>query len=164
MSSCNRRAALALLLLPLVAGCGFAPVYGPGGSGAGLPGQVAVDAPTDRNGYLLVSRLEERLGRSAAPAYRLSYRITTDSDGLGSTSDGRTTRYHLLASVSYSLRDAGSDTELLAGTTETYTGYSATGSTAATQAALRDAELRLMTILADQIVDRLLTGLDGAGA
>jgi LPS-assembly lipoprotein len=43
------------------------------------------------------------------------------------------------------------------GSVDNFTGYSATGTTVATLAAERDAQERLMTILADQIVTRLLT-------
>jgi LPS-assembly lipoprotein len=39
---------------------------------------------------------------------------------------------------------------------ESFTAFSAAGSPVATQAAERDAEQRLMTILADQLVTRLI--------
>ena len=47
---------------------------------------------------------------------------------------------------------------LLSGNVDSFTGYSATGTTVATRAAERDAYERLMTILADQIVTRLEAG------
>jgi LPS-assembly lipoprotein len=45
-----------------------------------------------------------------------------------------------------------------------FTGFSATGSTVATLAAERDATARLMVILADQIVDRLVISASGLPA
>ena len=47
-------------------------------------------------------------------------------------------------------------TTVTSGTVDSFTGYSATGSTVATRAARADAEERLTTILADQIVTRLI--------
>ena len=44
---------------------------------------------------------------------------------------------------------------MTSGTVQSFTSYSATGSTIATLAAQRDARARLMQILADQIAQRL---------
>ena len=54
----------------------------------------------------------------------------------------------------------GSEDVLIVGRTDSFTSYSATGSTAATQAAERDARRRLMVILADRVIDRLLIDAD----
>ncbi|MHA6345039.1 LPS assembly lipoprotein LptE [Roseivivax sp. CAU 1761] len=160
MSSCDRRRALAALagaaLAAGLAGCGFAPAYGPGGGAGALLGRVAPDQPEGRPGYLLVRRLEERLGRATAPAYRLAYEIDLGQSDLGTTSTGTTTRFRRIGSVSYRLIDAASGAELLSDRVESFTGYSATGSSVATLAAERDALERLMTILADRIVDHLV--------
>ena len=156
MSSSDRRLfLLGLAALPL-AGCGFEPAYGTGGVAEKLRGRVLVDAPDDRDGFTLVSRLEERLGRAQAPAYRLSYAIETEKDDLAITTAQEITRYHVVGRVSYSLTEAGSGTVLAQGRVDSFTGYSATGTTVSTLAAERDAYERLMIILADQIVTRLI--------
>ena len=86
MSSFNRRS---VLMLPLaLAACGFTPVYGPGGTGTKLQNQVLVAAPQDRNSYLLVRRIEERIGRSDVPQYNLSLTLEIREEGLGIDPDG----------------------------------------------------------------------------
>jgi LPS-assembly lipoprotein len=62
----------------------------------------------------------------------------------------------VIGSASWSLRDLRSDKVIEAGKVESFTSYSATGSTVATQAAETDANSRLSVTLADMIVSRLL--------
>ena len=156
MWSCKRRTFLASSLA--LAGCGFTPVYGPGGAGNRLTGQVALaDADTPAR-YLFNRRFEERMGRASGP-YALAVTLQTDDQDLGTTSTGSITRYRILGRAFYELRDAGGET-LIDGRTTAFTGYSTTGSTVATLAAERDARERLMTILADQVIDALLLRAD----
>jgi LPS-assembly lipoprotein len=154
MSSLNRRFLLALPVLALAA-CGFQPVYGPGGSGAALRNSVQVAAPEDAFGYILVREIETRLGRPSAPKYALAITIATRQEGLAIDAADNTTRYDLLGVIDFALRDLGTGQIVSSGTVENFAGYSATGSTVATLAAERDAQVRLMTMLADQIVTRL---------
>ncbi|WP_095588721.1 LPS assembly lipoprotein LptE [Actibacterium ureilyticum] len=156
MSSSDRRSFLiALGLLPL-AGCGFAPAYGTGGAATALRGQVTAAEPANRLDFLLVSRLEERLGRTATPRYRLGYQITTSRRALAITSRQEITRYNLSGEITYTLRDVTTGRLAASGTVESFASYSATSNTVATLTAERDAQDRLMTILADQIVTRLI--------
>ncbi len=153
MSLSDRRT---FLLLPLaLAACGFTPVYGPGGNATALQGRVRVRAPEDRDDYLLVQRLEQQLGRASAPAYDLNFDVTTEAEGQAVTASGDITRYSLVGRATYELRAAGSDQVIATGEVDNFTGYSATGSTVEALAAERDAQVRLMKILADQIVTRL---------
>ena len=138
-----------------MAGCGFAPAYAPGGNAARLQGQVSFDAPTTSQGFALTRQLTNRLGPAAAARYRLSYQVTTELKGLGVAQDNAILRYSLEGAASYSLHDAASDAVLLTGRAASFTSYSASNSTVATVTAERDAEERLMVILADQIVTRL---------
>jgi LPS-assembly lipoprotein len=119
--------------------------------------------PQTRADYLLVRRLEERLGPASAPRYRLEAPLDITRDSLGTTADGLTTRYQYLGQSTWRLLPAadGAATVLAQGRVEGFTGYSATGSTLATRAAERDAEARLAIILADKIVDRLLLAAGG---
>ncbi|EPX79592.1 LPS assembly lipoprotein LptE [Salipiger mucosus] len=151
----RRRLLLTLAALPL-AGCGFAPVYGTSGGGGALLDAVALAEPETTDEYVFNRRFEERLGRGLAGPYRLETTFETSRQGLGSLADGRTTRYRLLGEVAFVLREAGSERALIRGRTDAFTGYSATGSTVATESAERDAEERLMILLADQVIDRLL--------
>lgn len=136
--------------------CGFTPAWGPGGGGAKLPGGVTVDAPTSPDGFDLMRALNARLGPPEDPRYRLACSISLSPLGQGIAPDNSTTRYQLNGSVDYTLHNKISDAVLLTGHITSFTSWSATGTIVATQAAERDAHRRLMTILADQIVTRLL--------
>lgn len=150
-----------ILLAPLaLAACGFAPAYGPGGGATKLTGAVRVQDPTDKNGFDLVERLEERLGRPEAARYDLSYTITTESVGVGITADNKITRYNLKGVIDYTLTEQATGARVTGGRVQSFTAYSATGSTVAQLAAEEDAALRLMRILADQIVARLIGAAD----
>lgn len=153
MLSLNRRL-MFLAPLALVA-CGFQPVYGPGGTGTALQNRVLVDEPNDRYGYFLTREIEERLGRASIPAYGLALTITTEEEGLATDLEGNTRRFDLIGRVDYALRDLATGQIVTSGKVENFTGYSATGTTVATLAGEQDAQVRLMNILADQIVTRL---------
>ncbi|WP_135501038.1 LPS assembly lipoprotein LptE [Roseovarius aestuariivivens] len=155
MWSCNRRALLAALPGFALAGCGFSPAYGPGGAATRLQNTVLADAPVGRPAYLLTRHIEDRLGRGSPARYGLSYAINLDEEAIAISANNVTTRYNILGNVKYALRDLQSTEVLLTGSADSFVGYSASGSTVATQAARRDAEARLMTILAEQILNRL---------
>jgi len=144
-----------------LAGCTFTPAYAPGGPAEALQGAVRVDSPDTKNGFDLVERLEERLGRPTDPRFKLAYQIKTDRIGVGVTTGNAITRYHLRGRVDWRLTDmaGGSVTE---GVAEGFTAWSATGSTVSGLAAEEDAGYRLMRILADQIVTRLLASVGHA--
>lgn len=154
MSLPSRRFLLAVPLLALAA-CGFQPVYGPGGSGTVLQNSVEVAAPDDAFGYVLVREIETRLGRPADPRYALALTSDIREEGLAIDAEGNTRRFNLVGSVEFALRNLATGQIETSGSVDNFTGYSATGSTVATLAAERDAQVRLMTMLADQIVTRL---------
>jgi len=152
----SRRSFLSLAVSAVVAACGFTPVYGPGGTGAGLRGAILVDAPDTRNAFDLVGRLEQRLGQPQAASYALGYTITTRVEGVGITPAQETTRYNLFGTIDYTLTDRATDEVVSSGTVENFTGYSATILIVGTKSVTRDANARLMVALADQIVARLI--------
>ncbi len=149
----SRRTFLALPIL--LAACGFTPVYGPGGSGAALLGTVQVQELRTRDGFLLVQRLEERLGRPTLPAYTLSLDLSTQQAGLAVDPEGDIERFDVIGSVAFRLERIDDGAIVASGYVEDFTGYSASGSTVATLSAEKDARARLMIILADEIVVRL---------
>lgn len=156
MSLSDRRLFLTALLA--LGACGYTPAYGPGGDAQALRGAVSVAAPSDQASYALVRQLERRLGQPQQVAYDLSYRVETRRLAVGITPEQETTRYHLVGEVNYSLSDRTGNV-LQDGVVKSFTGYAATGSTVSTLTATRDAEERLMIILADQIVNRLAAGM-----
>ncbi len=161
----GRRGLLAAALA--VAACGFTPVYGPGGAARGLYGDIAIATPRDVAGYLLVERLEERLGRTGGmPAYELTADIDLDETGLGITTGQETTRIRLRGTLDYRLSEAATGAVAKRGRVQNFTSYSApvfsaarntvAGNSVTVQAAKEDALARLMVILADQLTAELL--------
>ena len=142
-------------VLGLLSACGFQSVHSPGAAGSSLQGRVQVIEPVDRNAFLMVQRLEERLGRAADPNYILSFDIAVEEQGLAVDPEGDVLRFNLVGVANYALRNRGTGQIALSGQVDNFTGYSATGTTVASLAAERDARGRLMTILADEIVIRL---------
>ena len=154
MSSLDRRS---LLLAPLLlAACGFSPAYAPGGVAEGLNGSITVQDPTEKRGFDLVQRLEERLGRPKNARYQLAYTIKTDTSGAGVTTENVITRFNILGVIDWTLSDKATGARVTGGRVQSFASYAATGSTVAGLAAEEDAQLRLMRILADQIVARLI--------
>ena len=146
-----------LILMPLaLAACGFKPAYGPGGVAEGLRGKVRANDPTDKDAFDFVDRIEQRLSRPRDARYDLAYEIKTDPIGVGYTPDSTITRYNLTGSIDWTLTDHASAQRVTGGRVENFTSWSATGSTVAGVAAEEDARRRLMIILADEIVQRML--------
>ena len=149
------RSLIAVAALAL-AGCAMTPAFGPGGAGTTLHGRVQLREPSDIDGFALNRRLEERLGPEQAAAYALDYRLNTASVAQGITPDEVTTRYSLNGTADFALTDIASGQVVTQGRVSSFTSYSAIGTTIATLTAERDAHERLMVMLADQIVTRLL--------
>jgi len=150
----SRRVAL---LAPLaLAACGFTPAYAPGSAATALVGTVRVQDPTDKRGFDLVERLEERLGRPEAVRYDLTFTIVTESVGVGITTENEISRFNLKGVVDYVLTERATGARVTGGRVQSFTAYFTTGSTVAVLAAEEDAATRLMRILADQIVARLV--------
>jgi len=152
----RRRFLLTLTAVSGLAACGFSPIYTPGGGGARLRGAVRVDAPTDSDSFDLVKELEARLGRPDAPRYTLSVKLMLREESLAITGGNDITRYNLVGRATFSLREIAAGKPRASGRVDAFSAYSATTSTVATLAAKRDAHARLMRMLADQIVTRLL--------
>ena len=144
-----------MLGLLALAGCGFTPAYGPGGSGERLRGRLAVEAPDTVDGFRLRTRLEDRLGRAEGPQAVLTVEPSVEAVEAGITPEGAITRYNLQGRAAWRL-DSAAGLTLAQGEVTAFTGYSATGTTVATRAAEEDARERLSVILADEILARLL--------
>ena len=155
MSCFNRRLVL-LCGLAALAGCGFTPAYAPSGDGGALLNRVQVTAPSTRAGFLLTRELESRLGRVPDARFVLTPSISLQRSAIAISAQNVATRLNLLGNVTYTLRDTQTDIVVARGSVDSFTSYSASGTPVAAQAAERDAEERLMRILADQLITRLL--------
>ena len=150
----TRRAALAGLAA--LAGCGFTPAYAPGGVGQRLRGAVHLPDPAEIDSYALNAHLTARLGPETAPRYDLAYVLRVAVVEQGITPEQVTTRFSLNGTLDFRLTDRASGATLSQGAVSAFTSYSATGSTIATTTAEADARARLMRMLGDQLVTRLL--------
>lgn len=156
MSSSDRRVFLVGAALAALSACGFTPVYGPGGTAEGLRGRIATQEPNNQSSFDLVEQLERRLGQPVAAQYLLETQISLSEQSLGVTIEAEITRINVVGSVNFALRDTETGTIVTSGTVQNFTSFSTTGTPFATQTARRDAYKRLLVILADGVVNRLL--------
>jgi LPS-assembly lipoprotein len=135
--------------------CGFTPAFGTKGPAQVLVGTVHAADPVDKNGFDFVQRIEERFGRPSQDLYDLTYVITTTIVGVGITLDGAITRYNLTGALDWTLTRRADKLRMTGGHIDQFTSYSATGSSVAGLTAETDAALRLMRLLADEVVLRV---------
>ena len=154
--SFNRRHILKLTAALPLAGCGFAPVYGTNGAGQSLRGRIAYRAPNTPEGFRLRTRLEDRLGRVEQGDYLLTVQLDIAEVAVVISTAQDINRFNLPGKATWTLTEPGNDTPLASGTAETFTAYSAFGTTVATREAQDDARDRLAIALADLIVTDLI--------
>ena len=140
----------------VLAGCGFEPVSGVNAKSQILRNTVLVQAPKNRVEFELVRNLEVQLGQATSKLYDLRYKLNVDEDIIIVSAAQEINRFSLVGVLEYSLVDNDAMV-LLSRTAKSFTGYSATGTTVATQRSKRDAYDRLMVILAKQVSNFLLT-------
>jgi LPS-assembly lipoprotein len=155
------RGVLGMLTLCL-AGCGFHPLYAPGGAApadASL-GQVFVDVIPDRSGQLLRQALQARLEGSssaAAKTYELAISYSISQEGLSITQDNSVTRLRSVGQASWVLKTvAVPQRTVRSGSVRALDGYNQLNeqyfySTLENEAV----ERRLAETLADQIAQQL---------
>ena len=147
MSLYNRRKFIFLSLA--TTGCSFSPVYKSNLGPEFLRGKIVLPAPKNRQDYMLYSKLEENFGQLENPVFSLSVSYGITSKGLGSL--GSITRYNLIGSANFRLVEISTNTLIISDKSKTFTSYSASSQTLATETAARAARDRLMTSIADQI-------------
>lgn len=150
----TRRAALCGLLV--LAGCGFRPAYAPGGAALQWQNTVAIDAPETVLGFRMGTHLSAVLGQPTDVQYILSFDPKSAPVSATITEEGDITRFNLTGNATWTLSDADG-APIKDGLVQTFTSYSATGSTVATQSAESAARDRLAVALADLIVQQILT-------
>ena len=142
-----------LLAAFLLAACGFSPALAPP-SGGPLPAYRLAE-PADRNGFLYAAALEDRLGPADPGAPRLDYSIAVTQAVIAVSQRENARRVQETGSVSWRVTDAAGGV-IASGTEEGFTAWSATGTTLSVRASERDAEERLMRLLADRTVTALI--------
>ncbi|MBW7920493.1 MAG: hypothetical protein H3C51_00135 [Rubellimicrobium sp.] len=139
-----------------LAGCGFVPAMGEGGAGR-FRGATAITAPATVDGYRLLARIEDRLGRADAARWHLTVTLDTDESSAAYGADGSIGRATVTGQAGWRLTE-GADGPLVGeGRARAFAGYdSGLSNTVALRAAAIDAHERLMVQLADQIVTQML--------
>jgi LPS-assembly lipoprotein len=152
------RSILALAAL-LLAACGLHPLYGGGSGGevAGLMRSVEVAPIAGQQGWLVRTKLVDRLGESgsAAPQYRLEVTLDDNITSYGLRADRAATQERRTLRARYQLVDAASGAVLLDETAGSDASIDVVSSDYATVAAEQTALENLSGIVADQIVARL---------
>ena len=147
---------LPLALAALLAACGFEPALVEGSPpGAGI--NVEPEPPTTQAEFFYRARLVDRLGPGVDAPLDLEYEVATVTTGQAISADRVTERFLVSGTATWRLKFG--EEEWGSGTVTGDAGYSATGTTVATAAAERDAERRLMTILADRTVTAIIAAL-----
>ena len=149
----------ALGLAPVLAGCGFTPLYAQGAAGTEAS-RIAVNTPDDRLGYRLREQLEDALAwdRSSTPLYRLTTQVEQNRRSLGRRIDDTATRYELTVKATWTLTPAAGGTPV-SGTETVTTTYAAADQPYAAIAAQQDGEERAAADLARLIRLSLMQAL-----
>jgi LPS-assembly lipoprotein len=143
---------LPFALLPLLAGCGFHPLYGD----PKLEPQMAaiyVEPIPETTGFELRDSLLNLLGadgKSGGKLYRLKINLTDSSQGVALQNDATITRYNDTLTATYVLTDAGGR-EITHGTQSSLSSYNVANSPYSTLAAQQDADKRAVQDIADRI-------------
>ena len=153
-----RRLALAVLVVPLLGGCGLRPMYAGGASGpvASSLAAISVAPIPERAGWLMRNALVDKLGgENPGAPYRLEVDLDDDISGFGIRGDRSVTRERRTLRARYRLVQASSGQVLLDATAGSDAGIDVVSSPYATVAAEQTALERLSKVVADQIVARL---------
>ncbi len=167
MARIARRTFLPMLATPILAACGFRPVYGPAASGqdsaaAKALAEISVGIIPERTGQLLRLALQERFERAgiaAAHRYDLSVGFAVAAETLGVQQDTTSTWIRMIGTATYSLtaQDPGRAT-LTSGAARSVDGYNIFDQQFFTMDMESDAvERRLSQAVADQIAMQLAT-------
>ena len=143
-----------LLAALALTGCGFAPVHGSGSKSMIVRNAVLVQEPNNRVEFELVRNLDILLGPATAKRYDLRYTLSVEEKIIVVSAAQEVNRLSLGGVLNFSVVDADG-VVFLSKTAKSFTGYSATGSTVATERSKRDAYDRLMVILARQVSNHL---------
>jgi LPS-assembly lipoprotein len=153
-----RRFALASLLL-LLSACGLHPLYGGGSGGqvAGLLRTVTVGPIAGQPGWLVRTKLIDRLGEAGdgTPLFRLDVTLDDNITSYGLRADRAATQERRTLRARYQLVDLANGAVVLDETAGSDASIDVVSSEYATVAAEQTALENLSGIVADQIVARL---------
>lgn len=149
-----KRQSVFLLLFSLgAASCGFTPVYAPDSEAPAKLAEISVAPPSNsRASYILVAELENRIGRNLNGDKRLEHNLSLaiDNTGLFNLSG----RAQLIGSITYSVVSNKDGRSFYSGSVDNFVTFVTDSRT--TSSPFDDALERLLSILADQILTKLM--------
>ncbi|GAB4572664.1 MAG: LPS assembly lipoprotein LptE [Rhodothalassiaceae bacterium] len=162
-----------LLLLALLSGCGFRPLYGTtnavGADGRTLPDMLAhieVRETADRLGQAVRNELIGVLtprGLAGAPRYALELSVDETLDGYAFRGDRAITRQRLTLEAKWRLVDLARGEPVLEETSEAWTAYDVVQSDFANLSAQGSAEVEATARLAERILSRIASHFGRGG-
>ncbi|MDQ0465319.1 LPS-assembly lipoprotein [Caulobacter ginsengisoli] len=143
---------LTLVAAPLLAGCGFTPLYATPGLAPALSG-IETIAPEGRLGALLREQMDDAVARdrSAPATMRLEMSLKQVRTARGRRIDNVATRYELVATADWRLTSLADGQVVRTGQTRAEVTVDSTDQPYAAVAAQQDAESRLAGELARRI-------------
>jgi len=140
------------LTVPMLAGCGFTPLYATPGVSPALS-SVDIVTPDGRLGHLLGEDLRDNLAidRASPPRYRLALAVDEQRYARGFSTEEVATWYELSVRVSYSLIDVGTGQTLTAGVAPISVSYNAVNDPYAGIVAQQDGQKRAAADAAQRI-------------
>lgn len=138
-----RRLAALALALPLLAACGFQPLYGDLGVASNLAA-IQVVAPEGRSGYLIRESLDDVFaGRPGTPpAYRMDLTLNEVRIPRGLRVDNVATRYEMILTANYVLTELATNAVVKSGTAASTVTYDSADQPYASIAAQQDSQER----------------------
>jgi LPS-assembly lipoprotein len=149
-----------LLALPLLASCGFQPLYAERGeaTAADQLAAVRIEPMPDRSGQILYNALRDGLnpqGRPASPDYLLRVELDETSEELALRTDETATRVNLTLTAAFALLPIDGRQPVFQGVSRTTTAYNVLTSPYATLTSSEDARARALDDIAREIRQRL---------
>ena len=141
-----------LMLTPVLAGCGFTPLYAAPGVSPGLSSVESV-APDGRTGFLLRQALDDVLARNEAlpPAYRLTMDLRETRTPRGRRVDATASRYELQLVADWKLTSIATGAVALEGSSSTEVTFDRADQPYSGIVANQDAQSRAASELARKI-------------
>ncbi len=131
--------------------CGFTPVYKAGSkTGYAFSELFVADPGSDRNNYLFVVEMEERIGRNENGSMLLQYQILITEQTIGNF-EGE--RLRLIGLVNYQVMSIAENRLIFSGSQDNFVGFSPEETFR--RAATEGARERLISSLADQVIAEL---------
>lgn len=154
------KAALVVGLLALgPAGCGFQPMYAKPDPQNASPvstelAAIRVLGIADRQGQVLRNALVNRmnpLGEPGRAAYNLSVQLYQTQENLAERSDGKASLGRMFITANFRLTESQKESPILTGTSRSVVSYRLLGPTYGSTAVERDAEMRALGDVAEDI-------------